>query len=542
MKTVRIALLFVMMISFGHGFSQDRGFFRIYERDDKSFGASDAIELPDGSFIVAANDRSIFNELWGLEINGELVKLSAEGELLRSVPVTYENGYCRIENIFRHPIESDLFIGTGEFFLAEGLPDVQHSRPFLIQFDDELNITLKMCPEWPEELHDYSLSACTMVDRNGKVFSENMLHRLDTARILRYRRFYTQMSAEGETEFMVEDSTDIQQITPGITEAVFEFPVTGQKGFLRKVHGDTVSQKLYGLNKDNEAEEINNLYRFAMDTAIYYNEIGELVYSTYYICLLDYVSTTVTPLNDSTLLYAFIGDEHQYIFIPSQPLNQFLLESSAVMFKTDLDGNIRQEYAIFGSLNETIEAIPRCSYGITEEDAAGNKYIYFCCHTERLTTPTDSPNKMTIIKMTEDLDIVWQKTYAQEGVYMQARHVLATGDGGCFVVGVISRDGQRHHDIFALKIGSDGTLGTNEITVTDEMFFYPNPVKNVLHLHYPANIPPQSIELYDLQGRLVRAQTANFESFGMAGLAAGQYVMKVTLADGKVYSDKVVKE
>ena len=72
--------------------------------------------------------------------------------------------------------------------------------------------------------------------------------------------------------------------------------------------------------------------------------------------------------------------------------------------------------------------------------------------------------------------------------------------------------------------------------------FYPNPVRDQLRLQYSPDVEPRQIELYDLQGRLVHSQSNALESLNLQGLAAGQYVMKVTMEDGKTFSDKVVKE
>jgi hypothetical protein len=55
-------------------------------------------------------------------------------------------------------------------------------------------------------------------------------------------------------------------------------------------------------------------------------------------------------------------------------------------------------------------------------------------------------------------------------------------------------------------------------------------------------VKPAQVELYDMQGRLVHTQSEGIESINLQGLAPGQYLMKVTLEDGKTYSDKVVKE
>ena len=71
---------------------------------------------------------------------------------------------------------------------------------------------------------------------------------------------------------------------------------------------------------------------------------------------------------------------------------------------------------------------------------------------------------------------------------------------------------------------------------------YPNPAQDLLHINYSPDVQPKLVELYDLQGRLVRSQSNALESLSLQGLAAGQYVMKVTMEDGTAYSDKVVKE
>ena len=71
---------------------------------------------------------------------------------------------------------------------------------------------------------------------------------------------------------------------------------------------------------------------------------------------------------------------------------------------------------------------------------------------------------------------------------------------------------------------------------------YPNPVGDQLHLQFSPDITPTGIELIDLQGRLVSSQSDQLETVGMEGLPAGVYTLRVTLSNGTVYSDKVVKQ
>jgi len=72
--------------------------------------------------------------------------------------------------------------------------------------------------------------------------------------------------------------------------------------------------------------------------------------------------------------------------------------------------------------------------------------------------------------------------------------------------------------------------------------YYPNPAQDELHLQFSPDVTPTQIELYDLQGRLVRTQKNGLESLEMNGLPSGTYTMRVTLEGGKVFSDKVIRE
>ena len=98
-------------------------------------------------------------------------------------------------------------------------------------------------------------------------------------------------------------------------------------------------------------------------------------------------------------------------------------------------------------------------------------------------------------------------------------------------------------EVFVLKFFSDGTLAIPEMEEFVRPYaYYPNPAQNELHLNYSPDVTPSQIELYDIQGRLVRSQRNGLESINLEGLPAGTYTMRVTLEGGKVFSDKVVKE
>ena len=52
----------------------------------------------------------------------------------------------------------------------------------------------------------------------------------------------------------------------------------------------------------------------------------------------------------------------------------------------------------------------------------------------------------------------------------------------------------------------------------------------------------QSVEIYAIDGRLLKSQISNLETVDMSSLESGIYIIKVRLADGREYSERVVKE
>ena len=85
----------------------------------------------------------------------------------------------------------------------------------------------------------------------------------------------------------------------------------------------------------------------------------------------------------------------------------------------------------------------------------------------------------------------------------------------------------------------------NEI-VTDELVsVYPNPAKDLVHIKFSENSDCQSIEIYSIDGRLVKTcHGASLQNNGIsiANLNSGVYVMKVRMSDGSEFTERIVKE
>ena len=150
--------------------------------------------------------------------------------------------------------------------------------------------------------------------------------------------------------------------------------------------------------------------------------------------------------------------------------------------------------------------------------------------------------RITVVKLDSELNVVWQRYYEKpDSPIIHPTHMRALSNGGIAIGGY-----QCEHvpiEVFVLLINDDGNVNIPEMENFIRPYtYYPNPAQDQLYLQYSPDIKPTQIELYDLQGRLVRTQRNGLESIGMESLPAGTYTMWVTLEDGKVFSDKVVKE
>lgn len=171
-------------------------------------------------------------------------------------------------------------------------------------------------------------------------------------------------------------------------------------------------------------------------------------------------------------------------------------------------------------------------------------YVYFAYFTHNLY----SNSRLCVVKMDYDLNIVWQR-YCLDLQKNRNSHgkMVVLHDNSVALMGVnycydpITQDFDYSETFYVIVHDDYDGLEEQGILVRPYAY-YPNPTKDVLHLQYSPDVTPKQIELYDLQGRLVRSQRNCLESLDMEGLASGTYTLRVTLEGGQTFSDKVVKE
>ena len=69
---------------------------------------------------------------------------------------------------------------------------------------------------------------------------------------------------------------------------------------------------------------------------------------------------------------------------------------------------------------------------------------------------------------------------------------------------------------------------------------YPNPANNVIR--FQSELPLESVEIFSLTGSKVLSQSNNVEQVEVGNLAKGIYILRASTADGKVATQKLIKE
>jgi len=168
-------------------------------------------------------------------------------------------------------------------------------------------------------------------------------------------------------------------------------------------------------------------------------------------------------------------------------------------------------------------------------------YIYFAYFTHK----RFKQSQVSVVKMDSDLNIIWQRHCLDSQYGRDYGMMLVLDDNSVGIMGTITFDETGlidHTEAFYLIVNDDYDNLDEQGIIIRPYLFYPNPAQDQLYLQYSPDVQPTQVELYDLQGRLVYTQGNGLENINLQGLSAGQYLMKVTLENGKVFTDKMIKE
>ena len=498
---MRNLILFVTVFSLQIStFAQQRGFF-FTERDPEHYSTNGkfSVETVDGSYIVS--EVSFLPSLNETQV--DILKFSSEGALLNRIVVGRN---LEIAGLFQIPNDER------QYCLVLDNCENMVSHPRITRFDDDLNILSNVDIELPQNIPaDYLIAARAWIGKDNKVYYSftNIGEEICRVHLL--------FTLNGLLEmYTIEQGSKF----PG---SLFLLPDGSRWSYIDAV-----------LSRFDDSLGLNPVHQF--QKIVDNPQAGGVSYQVW---VKGASYPTATALPDSSILIAEECHElwrQAYQGIIDEDREQL------TFFKSNFDGEV--EKVIIEGSRDTLErpahfqaidyvdpdAIYLCGFQHLEPNSFGTLVI---------------PNKIFLKKVDGNLNLIWEKSYTLGTEHYMPMYLLATRDGGCLITGRVMYDiYEEESDLFVLKINANGTVGIKEVLVEDirPYMFYPNPVQDELHLQYSPDVTPTQIELYDLQGQLVRIQRNGLERLEMNGLPSGTYTMRVTLEGGKVFSDKVVKE
>ena len=425
--------------------------------------------------------------------NGAMViyKFTLEGELVDSLPFPYSNYNALWAT---HPYNEDLFVFAS--FMQEA-----YGASFLIaNVDAELNIIEEQQITFP----DYS-SDCTP----HKVI-------LDT---------------QGDIVASYWDND------------VFHMMRIGLDGTLK---ADKVIEGLYPLAQSKP------------DTTLYYSSIGVFNTTPQQFSLIgtwDRGYYTPWPVVGFTFDDDFnLIDTHFHIWYDNQVAfsggmgehmvpfdeNSYLLASRMEYANRGHAALIKYSknheplnFQIFDGNDPYLFNVPPCATKVMPDHTI---YFSYLSH-------STTGNSVVLVKLDEKLDIIWHCTIPSiSGKAFGIAKITVLNDGR-IVIGAYAWYQSYSKADLHIYIIEDNTTSFEETSSTTYPFtFSPNPVRDQLSLRFDDGAKPESVELYDLAGRLVGTKPNGLESIDMSAMPSGVYVLRVTMKDGTSYHEKILKE
>ena len=165
----------------------------------------------------------------------------------------------------------------------------------------------------------------------------------------------------------------------------------------------------------------------------------------------------------------------------------------------------------------------------------------------RFFTYGERKEDFVIMKVDRDLNVIWQRCGLESyrtsfQRFLTGMKVLDDGSLALYGENDVLYTSPVSYGLFLLLLDPEGMgiLGSED--VLRPFFCYPNPVDDRFHVSYSPDVKPERVELFDLQGRLLRSQGNPTADIDMGNLPAGTYTVRISLDNGKTYSEKVMKK
>ena len=115
---------------------------------------------------------------------------------------------------------------------------------------------------------------------------------------------------------------------------------------------------------------------------------------------------------------------------------------------------------------------------------------------------------------------------------------LLNSGGGTFI---IDQTGYYNYGYPMLDWYYDHFNSVDENITNNAIAIYPNPATSVINISFAENASCTYVEIYSIDGKMVKALYSSFGSIDVSELSVGMYLVKVRMSDGTEYSKRIIK-
>ena len=505
--SVKLIFLCLFFGHFGSSPAQEKGFLTTFSEADHSWLVADAIETPNGNFLVCARDD------WGA--SSLLLKLSGEGEILCKTVVAAEDTTINAHRFFQMPQDnSDEYMVLCPSHPADG----STAALVFLHVDEDLNIISRRAVP------------CSFFDEGNRFFSAKFL--LSDSCVIGALSSKPLTSPASNTIFLTKFDWEGNLLNSQRWER------DSLKSVCNLFHDEEDRIGLFGSFGPSHMGFLTfdqSLNLISRDSIFQWSSPEGGVGDFCHYSIMDIINSQAAMLpNGSYMVSARLLESlHHANGYP------YANDRSAILAKYENDFHQPGCMLITEHLNDSLE-YPAFFRSMDFRETAEAKCEVFQCAilNERtgfgLLQPY--PTGIVVTKTDQDLNVEWKKRFLKDGNY-QAMAINATTDGGCLVVGSLGDYQAQRFDVFALKINAEGTVGVDEIKEENQAFVYPNPAKEAIRI---GGVEAEETEMYNTLGQRIMNFRGNQAS--VEALAAGVYLLKVTDSNGITQTLRFVVE
>lgn len=465
---------------------------------DKDFWSCDLFENEDGTlmFRTLMYTPNTYEDYQHL-----LYKLTPEGEVLDSLII---DAFADWDYLMRDPVEKDSYILTEDVWVYDSIDDSYIPSFRMIFIDAELNInediTVPLYTPDPS-LYYFTWDPWFIDPQNDFIvsfWSDNVHHlrRVGLDGTLKTSRDDTGIFAPNYETQVQQPGGDSLLLYSDMGFGVFtESPLTYY--LLGGYYPASGPWPIIGYFFDADFNLINRHLYEQFDENIGYDG-GNYEH--------------IVPLKDDSYLIA----------VQTSQLSPVV--GGVGVAKLDMNHNLIKASPMFG----TNHCFPRETL-VTDDGIIYQLY------------DKENQYKVSLVRLDGELNLDWDIILPVNQAIAYFGTSIAMLNNGNLALGSICRKYNRYcATIVTLNDNYDGTSENSDDALPFTL--YPNPVKDRLTLRFDDGIKPESVELYDLAGRLVGTKQNGAESIDMSAMPSGIYMLRVATTDGNTYHERVIKE